>query len=43
MIVELSSNITVTQGDTIVIQWEDEDPDDDAVINLALDTDNDEL
>lgn len=42
-IIQPSSDITVTQGDSILIQWEDEDPDDNALINIALDIDNDPL
>ena len=36
-----SSNITVDQGDDVLIQWTDSDPDDNAYISLARDTDND--
>ncbi|MFH0982385.1 MAG: DNRLRE domain-containing protein [Planctomycetota bacterium] len=34
-----SSNITVTQGDVVTIEWTDSDPDDNAFINLARDSD----
>lgn len=36
-----SSNITVNQGDNVLIQWTDDDQDDNAYISLARDTDND--
>jgi hypothetical protein len=35
-IIHPSEDITVTHGDTIVIQWEDEDPDDNALIQFGL-------
>jgi hypothetical protein len=35
-----SENITVTQGESITVEWVDEDPDDNAIITLALDTDD---
>ncbi|MGV8026766.1 MAG: C1 family peptidase [Anaerolineaceae bacterium] len=38
---EPQQNIVVTQGDKISIVWEDEDPDDNAMIDIAYDVDND--
>ena len=36
-----SADMTVSQGDSVLIQWTDSDPDNNAYINLARDTDND--
>ncbi len=36
---EPSSDITVDEGDTVTIQWTDSDPDDNAYISLARDSD----
>jgi len=36
-----SSNVTVTQGESVLISWNGTDPDDDAVVTLFYDTDCD--
>ncbi|MGV8026765.1 MAG: C1 family peptidase [Anaerolineaceae bacterium] len=41
MLGEPQQNIIVTQGDKVSIVWEDEDPDDNAMIDIAYDVDND--
>lgn len=41
--VEPHEDLTIVQGDILLIQWQDEDPDDDAHISLAYDLDDDPL
>ena len=40
-IIQPSDDLYLTQGEMFTIQWEDEDPDDNAIINIAIDTDQD--
>ena len=39
-IVEPSTDITIQQGDVLTIRWEDEDPDDNALVSFFLDSDD---
>jgi len=42
-LLEPAGDVAVTQGELLLISWQDEDPDDNALISIAFDLDNDPL